>query len=28
VMPLPNSATYISEPGKVSFGVQNFPPYY
>jgi hypothetical protein len=28
VMPLPNSATYVSEPGKVSFGVQNFPPYY
>jgi hypothetical protein len=27
-MPLPNSATYVSEPGKVSFGVQNFPPYY
>ena len=28
VMPLPNSATFVSEPGKVSFGVQNFPPYY
>jgi quercetin dioxygenase-like cupin family protein len=24
----PFSATYVSEPGKVSFGVQEFPPHY